>query len=539
MKKSIHRIIAFILITAASFAALACLSGCSMFEKKEYALYYDIEKEPKNLDPQVSSDSSSLLILNNIMEGLYRFDDAGQVEFGIAESVEKDGLTYTYKLKEDALWENGESVTANDFVFGFQRLFMPETDSQGAELLYCIENAEEIHNGNIPLSSLGVRAVSDYQLEIKLMQDHENLAYLLTTNYALPCNEKFFYDTKGKYGLESGKLLSNGAFTLSSWKSDGSIKLIKNTKYHDMKSVLPSAVNLYVQDSEQSSKRLKDGKIQASFIQRNDISAFNKKGFSIQVIENATIGMLLNCKNPLLINTKIRQGIAACFDRDSYSDMLGDDMRTAYALIPNSVFLYNEPYSSHRPLKEGEVTSVFSTEKGIALLQEGIRELDGIAFDALRLIINKDDMPWMSSLFSNPSQILQREASVFINVEELDEAQFKQRLSSGDFDLAITTLSSGDHSPNGFFEPFTSDSPNNRSGYSSAELDTLYTNAMGDLQTGVAAEKYWNAEQLLLSDAPFIPMIFITDYFVQSSKVSGIIYNEQTGLISFKHGVYE
>lgn len=537
--KAAIRAIAICLALSAGIFSSIGLSGCSSFEKKEYALYYDIAQNPRNLDPQVSSDNASLQIINNIMEGLYRFDDTGKVELGIAETVEtveKNGLVNRYTLRENAFWENGEPVTAHDFVFSFTRLFMPETNSQGAQLLYCIKNASEVHNGILPTSELGVRAVSDSVLEISLVSESENLPYLLTSSYTFPCNEKFFYDTKGKYGLESGKIMSNGPFALASWKSTGNIRLLKNAHYYESNRVLPSAVNLYVQDPEKSAERLKDEEIQASFIQRKYINAFDKRGFNIQVIENATIGLLLNSKGLLLNNQKIRQGIAACFDRDSYSDILSEDVRSAYALIPRSVFLHSGPYYSARPVPENEAVPRFSKETGAALIREGLKENGNTGLDALRLIINKDENAWITELFSYPSQILQREASVFINIEELDDAGFKQRLSSGSFDLAVTTITSGDHSPSGFLEPFTSQSPNNKGGYASEEYDELYTGAVGELVPASSADKYWSAEKKVLDDAAFIPMVFTTDYFVQSRKATGIVYNEQTGLISFKYG---
>ena len=110
--------------------------------KESIPLYYDIDTAPINLDPQSASDYSSQLIINSLFEGLLRSGENGEVEPAAAESytVSGDGLTYRFVLREDGRWSDGTGVTADDFVFAFQRLFDPDTNSKNAGDFFCIKN---------------------------------------------------------------------------------------------------------------------------------------------------------------------------------------------------------------------------------------------------------------------------------------------------------------------------------------------------------------------------------------------------------------
>ena len=154
------------LALALLLVVLCC--GCSQEEEgPEYAdktINYHLDAEPRTLDPQIAEDSSSLLIIQAIYEGLARLDENGDPYPGAAESwdANADFTQFTFHLREDAVWSSRDAdgntipVTAHDFVYAFRRAVAPRTGSQTCEPLYCIQNAQQIRSGELPVESLGV-----------------------------------------------------------------------------------------------------------------------------------------------------------------------------------------------------------------------------------------------------------------------------------------------------------------------------------------------------------------------------------------------
>ena len=516
-------------------SVIISISGCGT-TNKSYILAYDILTEPQNLDPQTASDPSALTIINNIFEGLFYIDEFGILQNGLAKSVNKsdNGLIYTIQLKENVLWENGEKVTAHDFVFGMKRLFIPNTKSPAVSQFYSIKNGKEIHTGVMDPSSLGVKALSDDILQIELAYKNDNLTYLLATTYAMPCNEKFFNETKGKYGLQSQKIISNGAFTVYSWKRGETIKLRKNVHYYDSENVKPTGVNLHVTEKEITYERLLDESINAAFIDGIDINQFQHQGHNMERIENETWGLYLNTDNEWLSELNIRKAIASCFNRDMYTDKLSPNLSVATGIIPHSIMLYDETFRTHA----GEnITPEYDAQQAYKYYQAGLKNLNKKEIEPLELLVNKEATIDLVEYFSAPSQLLQKELSLYINIDEVDANEYNRRISVGEFDIAIYELSANDYSIGSIFSDFKSDSDNNYISYSSLEYDKLISDALSMPQKQAVIKNYKEAEQTLIDDAVFIPMIYATDFFVSTSKTSGIVYNKRTGLISFKSAV--
>ncbi|MFR4024027.1 MAG: ABC transporter substrate-binding protein [[Eubacterium] siraeum] len=166
-KRTTIRISAFLLCLCCAF-----FTSCKEDDGKGYVFGYDISSNPGSLDPQYASDRESYLIIGSVFEGLFRIGADGNAEKAMAESytVSDDGLTYNFKLKQNRYWTdvNGYSkkVTAADFVFGFRRLFLPETRAPKASEYFCIKNSDKINSGEITdLSQLGVTAQGIIRLQ--------------------------------------------------------------------------------------------------------------------------------------------------------------------------------------------------------------------------------------------------------------------------------------------------------------------------------------------------------------------------------------
>ena len=207
------------------------LLGCTGKTDEAY-LYFELPSIPNTLDPQTASSDSELLIIKNIYEGLMRKDKDGNVVCGVAESFDINGLTYTFKIRESAVWSNEDPVTAHDFVFALRRAVDPKNNAPFVSRLKSIKNATAISKGELSSKKLGVKAIDDKTLQITLSKKDSSFLETLTTSIAMPCNEKVFNESAGKYALFKDYIVSNGSYRLTKWnKTSFGIRLYRNENY--------------------------------------------------------------------------------------------------------------------------------------------------------------------------------------------------------------------------------------------------------------------------------------------------------------------
>ena len=204
-----------------ALALFICMNGCGDTTTKEPFIYVT-DVGIVNVDPQFASNDTELHIVYNAFEGLMKYNKAGTLTCGAAETykVSRDGKTYTFNLKQNAKWSDGRPLTAKDFEFAFKRAVCPDTRSPYAKTLSPIKNVSKILANEKSHYSIAVIALDPYTLEIKLENKTSGFLELLTTPVAMPCNEEFFESTKGYYGLKKDCIISNGYYRLSSWNSE-------------------------------------------------------------------------------------------------------------------------------------------------------------------------------------------------------------------------------------------------------------------------------------------------------------------------------
>ncbi|WP_306811763.1 peptide ABC transporter substrate-binding protein [Paraclostridium bifermentans] len=217
----------------------------------------DVDKEKKQLnlistsdiptiDPSKATDTVSFEVMTNTMEGLVRIDKENKAIPGIAESWEtsEDGLTWTFKLRKDAKWSNGDEVTAKDFEYSWKRTLNPETASQYGFIMHDIVGAKEYNLGeNKDPDSVGVKAIDDYTLEVKLVRPVTYFDKLMAFGVYLPQNQKFVESQGDTFGTTAKSTLYNGPFTLSEWKIEDHYSMTKNPTYWDNSAVKLDEIN--------------------------------------------------------------------------------------------------------------------------------------------------------------------------------------------------------------------------------------------------------------------------------------------------------
>ncbi|UTI86393.1 peptide ABC transporter substrate-binding protein [Mammaliicoccus sciuri] len=188
------------------------------------------------LDSSLAVEAGAFEVMNATQEGLYRLDKDDKAEPAIATGDPKksnDGKTWTFKLRKDAKWSNGDPITAHDFVYSWRRVVDPKTASEYAYIMYDIKNAEAINKSEKKPEELGVKAIDDHTLQLTLNQELPYYKELLTFGTFMPLNEKFVKKQGGKYGTTVDKTLYSGPFVMKSWKVEDNYSLKKNKHYWD------------------------------------------------------------------------------------------------------------------------------------------------------------------------------------------------------------------------------------------------------------------------------------------------------------------
>ena len=528
-------------IAAALLCCVITTSAAGCFEKdgKDGIIKYDIAYNPGSLDPQTASDDASILIINSIYTGLMRVLPDGSLGAGAAEdyTVTDDGLTYRFKLRSDIWWTDVNkfetACTAADFVYGFQRLFDPQTRAPRASEYFCIKGAKALNSGAASdFSKLGVKAIGDYELEITLEYPDPRFPELLAEAPAMPCNEEYFIASQGRYGLSGDTTPSNGAFYIRSWDFDpytitdnNHLILRRNAKNSETSQVIPSGLNFFIEGDEDFVDDFNSSVISCIAVDEEQLELLSGK-FTVQEYDAITVGLTLNTDFGLFSDQEFRKALASLVDREKLSE--GSSHAAAYAIVPGEVTLLDKPY---REFAGDKLTPDYSVEKSQEYYQSALPRLDTSLFSGARIIMRENETA--SAMLSAIMQEWQREFGFYCVVEELSEADFSARLSSGDYEIAVQELSGSVNSPGAYLQAFTTDGAGNYSGYHSADSDGLIKAAQRAADLADSAKLYAKAEQSIINGAAFIPLYYKNEYFCINKDFADIYYDPFNKTVDF------
>lgn len=490
------------------------LSGCEKDDGSNRVMKYDVKKAAADIDPQFSTSETSKIIIANTFEGLFRYNQKGEIENVLAESweVSDDGKTYTFRIKENVKWSNGDNLTAKDFEFAFKRMFDTQAISPFASNYISIKNAQKILNGEMEKEKLGVKAADDHTLKIYLESPNPYFISLLTYNASMPCNEDFLISAKGRYGLDIGHIIFNGPFSVKQW-SDKEIRLRRNPEYYDKNLVYCAGVNLYV-DRGDSQELFMDGKSDCCFIDELLINEL-KKDMSVESFKNITLLLMFNQENEFFQNEKIRTAMALALRSE---EIQGDEFFSPEKnLIPPII---NTPLGKYREvagdIKYPNVNDVDLKQ----LFEEGLEEL-GRKSPGKLTFIAPDNSAGKKAVMDF-QRIWAKELSVYVNFELLDENELTKRIKQSDYQIALMPVTPMDDSAIGVVASFTSDSPFNYCNMKDENFDALVKRAMHSSNVEESIKLLKKAEQYIIEKAAAVPVFSGKRYFASGEKVSGI-----------------
>lgn len=494
--------------------ALPLLTSCAKDEQST-AIRYSIPTTISNLDPQFATDSYAQNILYNTFEGLFVQLPSGEIVNGAVDSytLSADQTQYTFQLKQGLTWSNGTPLTANDFEFALKRLFYPQSTSPFASNFSSIKNASAILAGTMDYTALQVTATSDTTLIITLEYPDPFFLEQLCSTAAYPCNQAFFEESKGRYGLNLDSLLFNGPFYLSSWNSNRTyLTLRKNESYHAQADVVNTLITIdtNVTDGEAS---FLDGTTDLSSISFETAQDLSADKYQLTTFQNTVWVMVFNLHSEELSNKEIRAGIVAAMHPDQLEENLPANYQLANSIVPQTALLANQPYHT---LAQGMRLSIFENN-GRQLFQTGLQALGLTKLSQTTVFIA--DVDNHANYLAHYQQMWQQEISTFLNMQELSTQELLNRVSNGNFSIAIIPITLSEPNPYWFFNQFTSQSTRNYVGYQNTAYDTLLTQALSAATTEQQANLLSQCEQMLIDDAVIVPLYTQTSYYAANQSI--------------------
>ena len=317
------RLAQLLLSAMIALLAVACGQGhdADSRAKDLIVLHRGNGAEPDTLDPQKSSRKWEANIIGEMFLGLTTEDAAGKTILGAAQSysVSLDGLVWTFKLRPDMNWSDGQPVTAGDFVFAIQRLLDPATGARYASLFFVIKNAQEVNEGKLPPSDVGTRAVNDKTLEITLRARAPYFLELARTANMAPV-PKHIVDKAGAAWTAPQNIVVNGPYKLAEWVANTRIRLIKNPSFQDAANVQIDEVDFYpLNDPVDELKHYQAGEldITASIPERQLKWAKETLGGEVHMHAKASSAYIqINTARAPFTDVRVRRALSLAVDRE-------------------------------------------------------------------------------------------------------------------------------------------------------------------------------------------------------------------------------
>lgn len=497
----------------------------------EKVLYLNNGEEPTSFNPAIGFDAVSWNALNNLMEGLTRLGEDHKPEAAIAEDwdVSDDGKTYTFHLRGDANWSNGDPVVADDFVYAWQTLLDPETGSSAAFLGYFVEGGEAFNSGDGSADDLGLTAVDDKTFEVQLENPTGYFLHVLTNPAFFPVNKAVATEDPD-WHTEADSFVANGPFKLESWDHDSEMVMVRNEEYWDADAVNLDKVHwAMVNDTNTEYQMFESGDLDNADIPP-ELSDELIEGDNVAIEEQGGLDFYrFNVTEEPFTNKKIRKAFALAVNREDVAEfVVKNGVEPAYGFV--SPGFINPSDGDFRDANGDLVT--FEADEAKQLLEEGMKEEGYDELPEVTLSYNTSDSnkavaETLQSMFSETLGIEVTLENIEWNVFQEEQKDLNHQLSRSSFLFDYAD-------PINFLESFITDSSMNRTGWSNETYDGLIADAKAEADEGKRWDLMYEAEKLLAEEMPVFPVRYYNQVEVVREGVTGLL-RHPVGYLELKH----
>jgi oligopeptide transport system substrate-binding protein len=494
--------------------------------------------EPGSLHPALAQGTHDSWILEHTFEGLTKKNAEGDIQPGMAKEWNtEDGVTWTFTLKDDVYWSNGDPVTAEDFEYAWKHVLNPATAAQYSYQLYYLKGAEAYNSAEegADLAALeaevGVKAVDTKTLEVTLAQPTPYFLDLTSFYTYYPVNKKV-QEANKDWALEAETHVSNGPFHLADWKHKESIAIKKNDKYYEKDMIKLDEVQFVIIDDENTAWQMYQAdELDLVYPLPQDVQgqlmASDDAEFHIGPDLAVYYFNINNTEKPFN-NPKIRKALSLSIDRQTIVEHVAQGGQTpAYSIVPPGIPDVSGDYQENTGKLFEE-----NVEEAKKLLAEGLEE-EGL-----------DKLPSFVYLYNTSeghkaiAEAVQEMWRKNLGVETtLENVEFQVKLDSeqaGDYTVSRAGWVGDYVDPMTFLDLWVSDGPYNDARFKNSEYDKLISTAKSTLDQAERMEAMHAAEKILMDEMPIIPIYFYTKPYVLKPSVTGI-YDPINSYPQFKY----
>lgn len=496
--------------------------------------------EPTSLNTLLATYAYDFTPINAMIECLYRDDENDVPQPAGAETVDisDDKLVYTFHLREDATWSNGDPVVATDYEFAWQQALNPEVASDYAYMLYFIHNAEPYFNGEVEWSEVGVKVIDDHTLEVTLDNPLPYATDLFAFPTLAPINQKFYEEVGAdKYATDAEYFCCNGMYELTEWSHNSQIVFQKREDYWNADAVGPDEiVYKIITDSQAGLNSYLSREIDYTDLDSGEVvQQAEAAGFEVGVKPaRSSYYLIVNTEDEFMSNQNLRLALAYSIDKQALVDTVyQNDNQPMTSFTPPAIMGAND--SSFQEALVAERGEMYpgsgDLEKAQEYLQAALEEL-GCTVDELNLSIDCAD----DSLRRNCATFLQEQWRQNLGIENItvNSMQTKQvsaNRQSGDYCMSLGGWSPDYNDAINFLDLWVTDGGNNDSFWSNEEYDNLIAQATAEADEEVRQQYLFDAEEILAAEMPVIPLYWqCQNYSYNKDKIvdGAIITANQT-----------
>lgn len=482
----------------------------------------NIASEPPQLFTVTTTDTTSFTVIRHVIENLVSLDENDKVAPGVATdwTVSDDGLVYTFNLRQDMKWSNGEPVTANDFVFAWKSLLTPSFAADYAYFGYIFKNGQAYNEGTVGAEELGFKALSDYQLEVTLENPASYFLDTLAFGVFAPLNEKAYNEFGEAYGTDADKMAFNGAYKISSWEHESKLVLEKNPDYYNAANIEIEKINMVmINDANAAMNAFKAGEVDVIGVNGEQSAMMKAEGYPVTTYDDGSVWYLeYNLNDPYLANANLRKALTYAIDKQTFVDaILKNSSKPAVSFTAPAINGLNDKFAN----EVGALIPALDVAKAKEFYDLALQEL---GVDSIELTMISDDSDTAIDNAAFVQEQLRTNLGLEITVESMPFKSRLERMSNKDFSIVFAGWGPDYNDPMTYLDMFETGNGNNHTSYTSAAYDELLDKVRAELDPATRMGYLVELEKLLMEDMPIGPVYWRSRDYIMSGKIdSGVL----------------
>ena len=481
----------------------------------------NIVTEPSSIDPQITTDIPGGTVDELILEGLLRKDKTGKSVAGIAQKWEKskDGLVWTFHLRDGVKWSNGDPVTANDFKAGWIRGLNPDTAGSNASMLFVIKNGEKYNAKKVSENEVGIKVIDDKTLQVTLEAPTPYFDDLVTFKSFMPLNQKFYNEVKDKYFTDAEYTISNGPYTMESWTHDSELKFKKNPNYWDASNVKTDNVVLKIIATDSAVNAFKNKEVDVTAITFEQAKEFAGKPELVKADDGGIYYLLFNTKENVFKNAKVRRAITMAINKEELvNKVLEGSEKLTKTFTPSGIGLNG--VSKDFPAEVATDQPKFNAAEAKKLLAEGLKE-EGLS-ELPRFEILFNDTGSRKAIAEYIQESLRNNLGANVELDMVSGKERIERTKKRDYQISLQNWTGDFLDPITYLDLFDSTNANNRGDFKNVKYDELTKTVKSSADPKVRVPAMIEMEKLISEEQPVTILFQKQKLYLVNPKVKNL-----------------